>query len=43
METARALTATQVAAAGGALAWMLIEYFHLGKATALGIAVFWLD
>lgn len=38
METARALTATQVAAAGGALAWMLIEYFHLGKATALGIA-----
>jgi ammonium transporter, Amt family len=38
LETAQALTATQIAAASGALAWMLIEYFHLGKATALGFA-----
>lgn len=38
LATAQALTATQVAAASGALAWMLIEYFHLGKATALGFA-----
>lgn len=38
LETAQALTATQVAAATGALSWMLIEYFHLGKATALGFA-----
>ncbi|MGQ1948625.1 ammonium transporter [Geofilum sp. OHC36d9] len=38
LETAQALTATQVAAASGALVWLLIEYFHLGKATALGFA-----
>ncbi len=38
LATAHALTATQVAAAAGALAWMLIEYIHLGKATALGFA-----
>lgn len=34
--TAQALTATQAAAAAGAMMWMAIEYFHLGKATALG-------
>ena len=38
LATAQALTATQAAAAAGALAWMLIEYYHLGKATALGFA-----
>jgi len=36
--TAQALTATQIAAASGALGWMIIEYFHLGKSTALGFA-----
>ncbi|MCU0460880.1 MAG: ammonium transporter [Bacteroidales bacterium] len=36
--TAQALTATQVAAAAGALAWIIIESFHQGKATALGFA-----
>lgn len=36
--TAQALTATQAAAAAGALMWMLIEGFHQGKATALGFA-----
>jgi ammonium transporter, Amt family len=38
LSTARALTATQVAAASGALSWILIESFHQGKATALGFA-----
>ena len=38
LSTAQALTATQVAAAAGALAWMLIEGYHQGKATALGFA-----
>jgi ammonium transporter, Amt family len=38
LSTAQALTATQVAAAAGALAWILIENFHQGKATALGFA-----
>jgi len=38
LSTAQALTATQVAAASGALAWVLIESFHQGKATALGFA-----
>ncbi|MBN1844103.1 MAG: ammonium transporter [Sedimentisphaerales bacterium] len=38
LSTAQALTATQVAAAAGALGWMLIEGFHQGKATALGFA-----
>ncbi len=33
-----ALTATQVAAATAALVWMLIEWVHRGKPTALGIA-----
>lgn len=35
---AQALTATQVAAASGALTWVLIEAFKHGKATSLGIA-----
>jgi ammonium transporter, Amt family len=38
LSTAQALTATQVAAATGALAWVIIESFHQGKATALGFA-----
>ncbi len=38
LQTAQALTATQVSAATGALAWALIEIFHHGKATALGFA-----
>jgi Amt family ammonium transporter len=36
--TAQALTATQAAAAAGAMAWMIIEAIHQGKATALGFA-----
>jgi ammonium transporter, Amt family len=36
--TAQALTATQAAAAAGAMAWMIIESLHQGKATALGFA-----
>ena len=38
LSTAQALTATQAAAAAGAIAWMIIEGFHQGKATALGFA-----
>lgn len=38
LKTAQALTMTQIAAASGALAWMIIEGIHQGKATALGIA-----
>jgi len=38
LSTAQALTATQVAAASGALTWMLVEGLHQGKATALGFA-----
>jgi Amt family ammonium transporter len=38
LSTAQALTATQVAAASGALAWVIIESLHQGKATALGFA-----
>ena len=38
LSTAQALTATQAAAASGAISWMLIEGFHRGKATALGFA-----
>ncbi len=38
LSTAQALTATQVAAAAGALAWIIIESVHQGKATALGFA-----
>jgi Amt family ammonium transporter len=33
-----ALTATQVAAAAAALSWMLAEWYHRGKPTALGLA-----
>ncbi len=33
-----ALTATQVAAAGAGLSWMLVEWLHRGKPTALGLA-----
>jgi len=38
LSTAQALTATQVAAATGALTWIIIESTHHGKATALGFA-----
>ncbi|RPH97255.1 MAG: ammonium transporter, partial [Calditrichaeota bacterium] len=38
LSTAQALTATQTAAAAGALTWMVIEGLHQGKATALGFA-----
>jgi Amt family ammonium transporter len=38
LSTAQALTATQVAAASGALVWVIIESMHQGKATALGFA-----
>ncbi|NTW56132.1 MAG: ammonium transporter [Chlorobiaceae bacterium] len=38
LDTARALTVTQVAAASGAFTWMIIEIFHHGKATSLGVA-----
>ena len=38
LSTAQALVATQVAAASGALIWIIIEGFHQGKATALGFA-----
>lgn len=36
LDTAQALTATQSAAAAGALVWMIIEGWRDGKATALG-------
>jgi Amt family ammonium transporter len=38
LSTAQALTATQVAAAAGAMSWMIVEGLHQGKATALGFA-----
>jgi Amt family ammonium transporter len=38
LDTAQALTATQAAAAAGAMTWMIIESIHHGKATALGFA-----
>ena len=38
LSTAQALVATQVAAAAGALVWIIIEWVHQGKATALGFA-----
>jgi len=37
LQTAQALTATQVAAATGALTWIIIESLHLKKATSLGL------
>ncbi len=36
LTSAQAITVTQVAAAAGAIAWVIIEAFHQGKATALG-------
>jgi Amt family ammonium transporter len=38
LSTAQALTATQAAAAAGAITWIIIEGIHQGKATALGFA-----
>lgn len=38
LSTAQALTATQAAAAAGAIAWLIIEALHHGKPTALGFA-----
>jgi len=38
LSTAQALTATQVAAAAGALSWVIVESFHQGKSTSLGFA-----
>ncbi len=38
LDTAQALTATQVAGAAGALMWIIIELVHHGKGTALGFA-----
>ncbi len=38
LQTAQALTVTQIAASAGALAWILIEAMHHGKATSLGLA-----
>lgn len=38
LSTARALTVTQVAAASGALMWMIIEALKHGRATSLGLA-----
>jgi Amt family ammonium transporter len=38
LDTAQALTATQAAAASGALVWIIVEGIHQGKATALGFA-----
>ncbi|MEQ9097819.1 MAG: ammonium transporter [Imperialibacter sp.] len=38
LSTAQALTVTQIAAAAGALTWLIVEGFHQGKATALGFA-----
>src|SRR6185369_1605208 len=36
LTSAQAITVTRVAAAAGAIAWVIIETFHQGKATALG-------
>lgn len=38
LSTAQALTATQAAAASGAVTWIIIEGLHQGKSTALGFA-----
>jgi ammonium transporter len=37
-QAASALTASQIAAAAAALSWMLAEWWHRGKPTALGLA-----
>jgi Amt family ammonium transporter len=36
LQTAQALTVTQISAATGALVWLIIEGFHLKKGTSLG-------
>ena len=36
LSTAQALTVTQIAAAAGAITWVIVEAWHQGKATALG-------
>ena len=38
LDTARALTMTQLSAAAGSLTWVLIEAIHLKKTTSLGFA-----
>jgi Amt family ammonium transporter len=38
LQTAQALAVTQIAAAAGAMAWIIIEGIHQGKATAIGFA-----
>mgnify|MGYP006291097527 CR=1 FL=1 len=38
LDTAQALTATQAAAASGAMTWVIIEAIHQNKASALGFA-----
>jgi ammonium transporter, Amt family len=38
LSTAQALTATQIAAAAGALTWIIAESIHQGKPSALGFA-----
>lgn len=38
LTTAQALTATQAAAAAGAMTWLIVEGWHQGKATGLGFA-----
>lgn len=38
LSTAQALAVTQIAAAAGAVTWLLIEGIHQGKASALGLA-----
>ncbi|MBZ0166725.1 MAG: ammonium transporter [Candidatus Omnitrophica bacterium] len=38
LDTARALTVTQVAGAAGALMWMIVEGLRHGKVTSLGLA-----
>ena len=38
LKTAQALTVTQIAAASGALSWIMIEGIRHGKATSLGMA-----
>jgi ammonium transporter, Amt family len=38
LQTAQALVATQVAAASGGLAWLVIETYRHGKATSVGVA-----
>jgi ammonium transporter, Amt family len=37
LKTAQALSVTQIAAASGAVMWMIIEALHHGKATSLGL------